>query len=214
MTHIVIAGASGAIGTALVTKYLDDGHVVTAVVHRSKPAIEHDRFGCVTDFGSIGKLDSLVTLTGHADNAKLGRVEMRQWEQVIDSTLTSVFKAINETCGRIKEGGSIVVVGSIVGSLGGYGCANYAAAKAGLVGLVRAAANELASRKVRVNLLELGYVNAGMGERLPDEVRAKVVETIPLKRFAEVDEVLHAIEFLRTATYATGTVLSYAGGLR
>ncbi len=109
-----------------------------------------------------------------------------------------------------------MVVGSVVGSTGGFGCCNYAAAKAGLVGLVRAAANEQAAKGTgtRVNLLELGYVDAGMGERLPEEVKNKSIRAIPLGRFARMDEVLDALDFLIRAPYMTGGVLTLAGGLR
>jgi len=218
MSHIVIAGASGAIGTALVRKYLDEGHVVTALINRSYLEFGHkhlhERLINTDEIDVPQKVDALITLTADTRNKKLGKMDINEWESVLRSTLTSPFQCINALASTLVTGASIVVVGSIVGSLGGYGCANYAAAKAGLVGLVRAAANELAGRKIRVNLLELGYVNAGMGERLSDDIKAKVTETIPLKRFAEVDEVLHAIEFLRTATYMTGNTLTVAGGLR
>jgi 3-oxoacyl-[acyl-carrier protein] reductase len=160
-------------------------------------------------------IDRLVVFNGSDKNSnKLDAMSNWQWTNTLEICLTSVFVALKHGLPKMNDGGSVVVVGSIVGSTGGYGCANYAAAKAGLVGLVRAAANEMLSRRIRVNLLELGYVNAGMGARLPEKVKAKVTETIPMRRFAELDEVVHAIDFLASQTYMTGNVLTFAGGLR
>ena len=98
--------------------------------------------------------------------------------------------------------------------MGGYGCTNYAAAKAGLVGLVRGAANEWAKHQIMVNLLELGYVDSGMGAELNPRVRDAAVKSIPLGRFATEEDFVHAVEYLATTRYATGTVLTLAGGLR
>lgn len=158
---------------------------------------------------------SLVVCIGYEGQAvTLRKMREPMWETTVKANLTSVFEPLRYMLPKVADGGSVVVVGSIVGSTGGYGCAGYAAAKAGLVGLVRAAANEEARRGVCVNLLELGYVNAGMGARLPDAVREKVLGIIPLKRFAQLEEAAAAINFLVTTRYMTGNTLTFAGGLR
>ncbi len=169
----------------------------------------------VDDYESNQWCDSLITFSGSVNNAKLVEMVGEQWDMVIEDTLSYVARSLAGGLIRMKDGGSVVIVGSIVGSTGGYGCANYAAAKAGLVGLVRAAANEMLERNIRVNLLELGYVEAGMGERLDDKVKQSIIKSIPMKRFAHVNEVIKAIDFLANdATYMTGGILQFAGGLR
>lgn len=221
MTHGVVIGGGGAIAQTLIEHWLDRGWFVSAVCRTSLPCIEHERltvYRCVDlctwkPNGSPTFVDAIVTLPGLSDNAKIENMTGGQWQSVIDSNMTAVFNPIKQLIPRLNGNANIVVVGSIVGSLGGYGCANYAAAKAGLKGFVKAAANELGSRGIVVNLLELGYVNAGMGEQLDEKVRAKVTETIPMRRFAHPKEVAQAIHFLAEVRYMTGNVLTFAGGL-
>jgi NAD(P)-dependent dehydrogenase (short-subunit alcohol dehydrogenase family) len=112
---------------------------------------------------ALGPFDALVVMPGTVMNAKLSDMSDHVWHESISGNLTAAFKALKLCLPLVKNDGSVVVVGSIVGSTGGYGCANYAAAKAGLVGLVRAAANEYAQFGIRVNLLEAGYIDCGMG---------------------------------------------------
>lgn len=162
----------------------------------------------------LDPIDLLVTLTGATSDAKLDAMTPQQWEYVMDANVTTVFNALRHGLPNVKEGGSAVVVGSIVGSTGGYGCANYATAKAALRGLVRAAANENVSRGVRVNLLELGYIDAGMGRRLGQPIKDKIVPAIPMKRFGTLEETVQAIEALEKLTYMTSGVLTLAGGMR
>jgi NAD(P)-dependent dehydrogenase (short-subunit alcohol dehydrogenase family) len=153
-------------------------------------------------------------MPGSVNNAKLQHMTDRQWEDVITDNLTAVFNAFKACLPKMYPNSNIVVVGSIVGSTGGFGCSNYAAAKAGLMGLVRGVANELACLNVRINLLELGYIDCGMGKRLDEKVKTKVIETIPLKRFGTVEDFLTAVDYLCQTKYMTGNTLTLAGGLR
>ena len=199
MSHWCIVGSGSAIGQVLVGNLASLGEKVTAVAGTERRVL-----------ATVQPCDVLVTLTGLVDNAKIDSMTDCQWDSVLAATLHAPFNAVRQI--RINNGGRIVVVGSIVGSTGGYGCANYAAAKAGLVGLVRAAANE--NPHLCINLLELGYTEVGMGARLSEKVKARILPTIPLKRFARIEEVLDAIDYLGRVTYATGSVLTLAGGLR
>ena len=212
MEHICIVGGGSALAKPLIKLYLEQGHKVTAVCKQSEPP-HHPDLKVTHCMGHVdgGNLHSLITMTGAVANAKLDKMTDEDWQKSLDSNLTAVFQAFKYILPKVNTGGSVVVVGSIVGSTGGIGCANYAAAKAGLVGLVRAAANEYP--RVRTNLLELGYVDAGMGQRLPAEIKVRVKDTIPLRRFATVAEFVDAVEFVRKA-YATGEVFRVAGGLR
>lgn len=224
MPHLVVAGASAALAKPLILCYLEAGWEVTGLYREKTPILEaHPRLTLVgglnlrhswaaARIGELPEIDLLVTLTGSVSNGKLVDLRAPAWERVLGDTLTAVFQTLCHGLPRIRAGGSVVVVGSVVGRAGGYGCGNYAAAKAGLVGLVRSAANEHAARGVRVNLLELGYTELGMGAELPATVAEAVKKTIPLRRFARAEEFVAAIVFLEKA-YMTGGVLPLAGGL-
>lgn len=221
--RVVVIGGAGAIGSAVVEHYLNKGASVTAVCRNSSPSIgplhsyEHPNLTVVKQSAQISELEvihKLITLPGAVANARLEAMKYDEWDTVIDANLTSVFRAIRSASPMMADNSSITVVGSIVATLGGVGCANYASAKAGLEGLIRAAANEFAPRGIRVNLLRLGYLIVGMGARLKESHKKKIVETIPMKRFGSVEEAVEAIDFLSNATYMTGNILTVAGGLR
>lgn len=228
--HVVIHGGGSAIAQGLVERLLFEPggaptkHRVTAVCRSKRPVAKRTQSGmvpeckrleCVSSCSEVaGDVDSLVTLAGSFDNNKLTKVTDEQWGRVLEDCLSSTFRAVRDLAPRIACDGSVVIVGSVVGSMGGRGCANYAAAKAGLVGLMRSAAAEFAKAKVRVNLLELGYINAGMGLLVPPNVRQDVCDATPLKRFGTIDEACEAIAFLIRAPFMTGEVLRVAGGLR
>ncbi len=200
--RICVVGANSAIATY----YMASRHWCGDQILQIRRGMGDDEWaGLVFDY--------MVTFTGSVRNTKLENMPACHWDTVLADTLTSVASALARGLPRMRDGGSIVVVGSIVGSTGGFGCAIYAAAKAGLVGLVRAAANETVKRNIRINLLELGYTNIGMGERLDPDIKEQIIQSIPMKRFAEAGEVIEVINFLNRQTYMTGNVLTFAGGL-
>lgn len=208
--HVCIVGGGAALTAPVAEHFERRGDKVSKVYSKRGPC------GLPKSVAEIDEpIDVLVTMPGAVCNALLTDPTVAEadfWEPVIDANLTAVFRALRYGLPKMPDGGNVVVVGSVVGSTGGYGCANYAAAKAGLVGLVRAAANEVATRGVCVNLLELGYVECGMGARLESKVREKILPTIPLKRFARPEEVVDAIDFLAKIRYATGNIFVLAGG--
>ena len=213
MRHVVIVGGGAALAQPLIRRFLITGCKVTAMCRRTDPRVGGCDVVALTG-GVKDNVDVLVTLTGSTADVKIKDMNKFQWQDVIDSCLTAPAQAMTEMFLKMKPGGNVVVVGSVVGSTGAYGAANYAAAKAGLVGLVRSAALEWASRDIKVNLLELGFIDAGMGARLDPKVKERVLPTIPLRRFGTEEDFVHAVEFLATTKYATGTVLTLAGGLR
>jgi len=222
--NTVIIGGGGALAQHLIARLLkdrQDGDWLTAVCRRTMPDEPgYSRggrtwFEAVTDVSQVNPLpvDVLITMPGCSYSGKMENVGPEHWQTVVEDNLLSVGRALTALLPKMRDGGRVVVVGSVVGRAGGYGCGPYAAAKAGLVGLVRAAANESAARGVCVNLLELGYVNCGMGARLPMKVKAAALDSIPLRRFAEPAEAVEAILFLSRVRYMTGGVFPLTGGL-
>lgn len=192
--------------------YWEKGKVVTAVCRLHRP--DTGKASMVDDPKDVAEpIDLLITMPGAECAVKLDRATDEEWQRVLDANLLSVARAFRELLPKVRDGGNVVVVGSVMGRLGGHGCGPYAAAKAGLVGLVRAAANEHAKRRVCVNLLELGHVDCGMGARLPEKVKAAALAAIPLGRFAEPAEVVEAIAWLGRQRWMTGYVVPFAGGL-
>lgn len=203
MRNVVIVGARSALARSLLGTAFGRDNV--QLLDRSTDPATADVYD---------PTDVLVTLAGRTYDAKLSSMTAHQWDGAIEDNLSSVAMTLMFLGKKVRDGGNVVVVGSVVGSTGAYGAANYAAAKAGLVGLVRSAALEWAGRGVCVNLLELGFVDAGMGARLPQKVKDRVLPTIPLGRFGTESEFVHAVEFLSTVRYMTGGILTLAGGLR
>lgn len=219
MGRICITGGGAALAQYVIKQYLDCdldyADEIVAVCRRNRPDIGHEFLRVKSRLQDAeGPFDTLITFTGSAQSCKLKDMTEEEWRVGVEDNLTSVWQALSQGLGKVRDGGNVVVVGSIVGSTGGYGCASYAAAKAGLVGLVRAAANENADRQICVNLLELGYIDAGMGARLDPKVKEKVTPTIPLKRFGTEEDVFEAVDYLSRVRYMTGGILTLAGGLR
>ncbi len=221
--HIVIIGGGAALAKPLIDHWLEDPafpQVVTAMCRKTVPTVPkgvaHNLriVKSLKDIPDDFSIDTLVTLTGTAKDGRIFDLSWDQWFDVTWDCLIAPAMSIGELVPRMSDGGSIVVVGSIVGSTGGYGCANYAASKSGLVGLVRATANEVSKRNIKVNLLELGFMDVGMGARLEPKVRERATASIPLKRFGTERDFVRAVNFLAETDYMTGGVLTLAGGLR
>lgn len=214
--HVVVVGGGAALARPVMRHFLGRGDAVTAVCRETRPGFTHPNLRVVTPADPNGgkgpPADVLVTLCGRSASGRIGETDSNEALDAFQDNLIAPYFALHHLA--VAGGGNVVVVGSIQGSTGGYGCAAYAAAKAGLVGLVRAAANEWAARDVCVNLLELGYVDAGMGARLSDKQKERALAGIPLRRFATEDDVVQAVDYLARVRYMTGGILTLAGGLR
>ncbi|MEA3267225.1 MAG: 3-oxoacyl-ACP reductase FabG, partial [Candidatus Fermentibacteria bacterium] len=166
---------------------------------------------------NFGKLDILVNNAGITRDALMMRMSEDQWNMVIDVNLTGAWRvtqAFMRSLIRAREG-SIVSISSVVGLVGAAGQTNYAASKAGLIGMSKSLMRELAGRGVTVNVVAPGFIETEMTEKLPEEVRSDYLSRIPAARLGLPVEIAEAVAFLMSssAKYITGIVLPVDGGL-
>ena len=163
-----------------------------------------------------GTVDVLVNNAGITRDRSLAKMSQDEWDSVIATNLSSVFHVTSRVLPHMVQAhfGRIVSISSVVGLHGNYGQANYAAAKAGIVGFTKTAAIELASKGVTVNAIAPGFIATQMIAAMPDEVRARILEKIPMGRFGRPEEIAQLVAYLVTkGEYITGQVISIDGGL-
>ncbi len=168
----------------------------------------------VSQFGSV---DVLVNNAGITKDNLLMRMKEQEWDDVIDTNLKGVFSCIQKVTPQMlrQRSGAIINLTSIVGAMGNPGQANYVATKAGVIGLTKTAARELASRGITVNAVAPGFIVSDMTNALSDDLKDQMLEQIPLKRFGEDTDIANTVAFLASdkAKYITGQTIHVNGGM-
>lgn len=232
----LVSGGSGGIGAATAAALAASGHRVAVGYATNREAAEKacaDIGGlavCIdvtepdavdTAFSEVeealGPVTVVVNNAGVTGDGLLLRMSDAQWRRVLATTLDGAFNVSRRALPAMVRArfGRIVNVGSVVGAVGSAGQANYAAAKAGLVGFTRSLARELASRGITCNVVAPGPINTAMTNALPEERRSELIASVPLGRMGTPEEVAAVIDFLCSpaAAYVTGAVVPVDGGL-
>lgn len=235
---VVITGACGALGMAMAARFLNEGAKVVLTdlsAERLDSAVAQldagDRvLSCVanatseTDTNSIveavtsafGGFNVWINNAGLARDATMRKMTVDDFETVIDVHLKGAWLGTRAAANWMRDngGGSIVNVSSISGKVGNPGQTNYSAAKAGMIGLTKAAAKEVGFAGVRVNAIQPGLIKSPMLENMPEDVQKSRLGEIPLGRFGEAADVANAVLFLASdlSSYITGTTIEISGG--
>jgi 3-oxoacyl-(acyl-carrier-protein) reductase/malonyl CoA-acyl carrier protein transacylase len=236
----LVTGASRGIGKAIAVRLAAEGADV-ALVGRQKETLEETAAAvralgrkalvCVGDVGrsedakktvdavvaELGRLDILVNNAGITKDGLLARMSDEDWSAVLDTNLKGAFAFMKAAARPMmkQESGAIVNVSSVIGLIGNAGQCNYAAAKGGLIALTKSAARELAPRHIRVNAVAPGFVETKMTEGLSGELKTRMLDSIPLKRFGSPEDIAGVVAFLagEEAGYMTGQTVTVCGGL-
>ncbi len=161
-----------------------------------------------------GQVDFLINNAAILRDRTVKKLEDTDWEDVIETNLSAVFRVVQTALPFLAEGGRIVNMASISGVIGFFGQANYASAKAGVIGLTKVLSKELAHRRITVNAVAPGVILTEMGKSIPEDARQQMLAQIPLGRFGEPDEIGQVILFLCSdlSSYLTGQTLHVNGG--
>jgi 3-oxoacyl-[acyl-carrier protein] reductase len=166
---------------------------------------------------TYGQLDILVNNAGITRDNLIMRMKDDEFDEVINTNLKGVFNCVRSVTRTMmkQRSGRIINISSVVGTIGNPGQANYVAAKAGVIGLTKSAARELASRGITVNAIAPGFITTDMTDKLTDEMRAQLLQQIPLARFGQPDDIARTVLFLASdeASYMTGQTLHIDGGM-
>lgn len=163
------------------------------------------------------RLSVLVNNAGLTRDGLILRMKDEDWDRVLDINLRGAFLCLRETAKIMakQRAGRIINITSVVGQMGNAGQINYCSAKAGLIGMTKSAARELAGRNITVNAVAPGFIDTDMTASLPEEVRKQYLDQIPLRRLGAAEDVAEAVAFLASekAGYITGQVLAVNGGM-
>jgi 3-oxoacyl-[acyl-carrier protein] reductase len=226
---VLVTGGNRGIGLAIARTFAAAGDAVTITYRSGEPPDGLPGVRCdVTDAASVdaafaeveqrqGPVEVLVANAGITKDTLVLRMSDDQFTSVLDTNLTGTFRVVKRAArGMLRaRRGRVILIGSVVGLLGSPGQVNYAASKAGLVGMARSLARELGSRGITANVVAPGFVESDMTAELSEDRRAEILSGIPLGRYAQADEVAAAVRWLASdeAAYITGAVIPVDGGL-
>ncbi|ADD42178.1 3-oxoacyl-(acyl-carrier-protein) reductase [Stackebrandtia nassauensis DSM 44728] len=226
---VLVTGGNRGIGLSIARAFAENGDRV-AVTHRGSGAPD-GLFGVQCDItdseavdaafttveAELGPVEVLVANAGITDDTLLLRMKEEQFTSVIDTNLTGAWRCAKRASSKMLRAkfGRIIFISSVTGLYGNAGQTNYAASKAGLVGMARSITRELGSRNITANVVAPGFVETDMTAELPEAQRDAYLASIPAKRFAGGDEVADAVRWLASdkAGYVTGAVIPVDGGL-
>lgn len=237
----IVTGASRGLGRAIALGLAADGYNIVinyagnaAAAEDTKAAVETHGVSAITVQGDVsdkaavdalvqrtldtfGQIDVLVNNAGITRDKLMRRMKEDDWDAVIDTNLKGVFlmtQAVTAHMVRARHG-AIVNISSVVGEIGNVGQSNYAAAKAGVLGLTKATAKEFASRGIRVNAVAPGFIATDMTAGLSDSVKEQLIAQIPLGDMGRPEDIAAAVRYLVSdgAAYVTGAVLDVNGGM-
>ena len=232
----IIIGASGGIGLACAKEFLEEGAIVSGSYRKMNESLSqlegNENFSTFqldlknqeniqptlkAAINNLNDINVLVNAAGISKPELLHAANISEWHNVIESNLMSVFYTMQGVIVPMLKsgGGSIVNVSSVFGIKGGVGQSSYCAAKAGIIGMTKAAAVELAGKKIRINSVAPGFIETAMTENFSDKQRQKYLSEIPMKRFGNAEEVADLCVFLASdkSSYITGQTFVIDGGL-
>lgn len=234
---VIVTGSSRGIGKAIAKAFAQTGAnvVLNGRKEISPEVIEemeqagaavHTIIGDISDFDFakklidetkevFGSVDVLVNNAGITQDTLLVRMSPEDFDRTLSINLTGTFNTIRHAAKVMlkQKSGTIINLSSVVGLTGNIGQANYSASKAGILGLTKSAARELASRGITVNAVAPGFVASDMTKVLNERVRESILSQIPLKRLAEPEEIAETVLFLSNQSYITGQVINVDGGM-
>ncbi|MCK4532376.1 3-oxoacyl-[acyl-carrier-protein] reductase [bacterium] len=237
---VLVTGAGGGIGASIALKFSQSGakvvvadvieefslNTVSRIMEQGGEAlavtVDVSQISSVEEMvkkilDKFGKIDILINNAGITRDNLLLRMRDEEWDKVININLKGVFnctKAVVRPMMKQRKG-KIVNIASIVGIIGNAGQSNYAASKGGVISLTKTWAKEFASRNINVNAIAPGFIRTKMTDKLSEQIREKINQQIPLKRFGEVEDVANLCVFLSSdeANYITGEVIKLDGGM-
>ncbi|EMJ5007098.1 TPA: 3-oxoacyl-[acyl-carrier-protein] reductase [Staphylococcus aureus] len=237
----LVTGASRGIGRSIALQLAEEGYNVavnyTGSKEKAEAVVEEIKAKGVDSFAiqanvadadevkamikevvsQFGSLDVLVNNAGITRDNLLMRMKEQEWDDVIDTNLKGVFNCIQKATPQMlrQRSGAIINLSSVVGAVGNPGQANYVATKAGVIGLTKSAARELASRGITVNAVAPGFIVSDMTDALSDELKEQMLTQIPLARFGQDTDIANTVAFLASdkAKYITGQTIHVNGGM-